>query len=51
MYVYHADLLPAKNRSDLDWPFKATEGQIYNGMIRLLIYGYLLMFNSNIGPN
>ncbi len=47
MYVYHTDILTTKiwlTLSDLSRPLKVK----YDGVIGLPIYGFLLMFNSNI---
>ncbi len=32
------------------WPFKIAKGKSH-GSIKLPIYGFLLLFNSNISPN
>ena len=37
--------------SDLDFDLSMSRKVKCKGAIELLIYGFLLMFNSNIGPN
>ncbi len=37
--------------SDLDFDLSRSLHLKYDGVIGLPIYGFLLMFNSNIGPN
>ncbi len=51
-YVYHTDLLPLKILSDLDFDLsRSLKVKFDHSAIGLPIYGFLLMFNSNIGPN
>ncbi len=40
-----------RNLSDLDFDLSRSLKVKSNGAVRLLIYGFLLMFNSNIGPD
>ncbi len=46
IYVYHTNLLPLKNLSDFD--LSRSLKVKCEGAIGLPIYGFLLMFNSNI---
>ncbi len=47
VHIYY----PSKTEWPCLRPFKVTQGQIWQCHIGIPIYGFLLMFNSNIGPN
>ncbi len=52
IYVYNTDLLPLKIWVTLTLTFLARSLKVKcDGIIGLPMYGFLLMVNSNIGPN
>ena len=51
IYVYHMKSSTTQNLTPLDFDLSRSLKVKYEGAIGLPIYAFLLMFNSNIGPN
>ncbi len=51
IYVYHTVLVSLKSLIDLEYDLSRSLKVKCDGAIGFPIYGFLLMLNSNIGPN